>query len=341
MTTTTFTKPSHTCSRPLACPGSPFLRVSLCIASPHPSHTNSLRLQDRFHRVIRITTLHVLHSPREICGRCLRLSVRRTRSGISSQCTAAPTRTSHLPLVNQLRQLDLPTEDLASYGHRPPPSPVASSVYTFGGDATTAGPTQRTRAWAEETRQASSQYVPPTAYEVHAEALGSGPVCAYEPESSQSHCVYAGTTARSSVRRWYAAANDPWSERYPTHATHQHGRFICGHFVQARFFDRREEEKVGLVERFSGATTRTLCRQLTSMAMRVQPLRHHSNVLNRAVIRPNEVYSRFKQSRHLCHRQVTIRKRPKRKPRWRDVRLRRRNVKPPRECKRSERGRSC
>ena len=75
-------------------------------------------------------------------------------------------------LVNQLRQLDLPTEDLASYGHRPPPSPVASSVYTFGGDAI-AGPTQRTRARAEETRQASSQYVPPTAYEAHAEALNS------------------------------------------------------------------------------------------------------------------------------------------------------------------------
>ncbi|ORX37406.1 hypothetical protein BD324DRAFT_656473 [Kockovaella imperatae] len=62
-------------------------------------------------------------------------------------------------LVNQLRQLDLPTEDLASYGHRPPPSPVASSVYTTGGDATL-GPAQRTRAWAEDTRQQVLQPVP-------------------------------------------------------------------------------------------------------------------------------------------------------------------------------------
>ena len=60
-------------------------------------------------------------------------------------------------LVNQLRQLDLPTEDLASYGHRPPPSPVASSVYTFGGDATVG----RTRAWAEQqgpSRQYDAHY---------------------------------------------------------------------------------------------------------------------------------------------------------------------------------------
>ena len=75
-------------------------------------------------------------------------------------------------LVNQLRQLDLPTEDLSSYGHRPPPSPVASSVYTFGGDATV-GPAQRTQAWAEEARRASVPYVPPT-YDAHsAEALNS------------------------------------------------------------------------------------------------------------------------------------------------------------------------
>ena len=40
-------------------------------------------------------------------------------------------------LVHQLRELDLPTEDLASYGNRPPPSPVASSVYEMGGDQTT------------------------------------------------------------------------------------------------------------------------------------------------------------------------------------------------------------
>lgn len=33
--------------------------------------------------------------------------------------------------VDQLRELDLPTADLASYGHRPPPSPVPSSMYSF------------------------------------------------------------------------------------------------------------------------------------------------------------------------------------------------------------------
>lgn len=40
-------------------------------------------------------------------------------------------------LVHQLRELDLPTEDLSSYGHRLPPSPVASSVYEMGEDRIT------------------------------------------------------------------------------------------------------------------------------------------------------------------------------------------------------------
>ncbi|KAK4685792.1 meiosis induction protein kinase IME2/SME1, partial [Tremellales sp. Uapishka_1] len=55
-------------------------------------------------------------------------------------------------LVHQLRELDLPTEDLSSYGHRAPPSPVASSVYSFGGDriVPSALP-QRQQRWPEET----------------------------------------------------------------------------------------------------------------------------------------------------------------------------------------------
>jgi meiosis induction protein kinase IME2/SME1 len=60
-------------------------------------------------------------------------------------------------LVSQLRELDLPTEDLHSYGHRPAPSPRGQpAVYQMDEDPSTASANQRTRQWAEETGRRGS-----------------------------------------------------------------------------------------------------------------------------------------------------------------------------------------
>ena len=82
-------------------------------------------------------------------------------------------------LVHQLRELDLPTEDLSSYGHRPLPSPVASSVYEMGGDRTTGH--QATPRYPEQIRRVSQ--VPSTLYDGSV-FEGSDPAAASNPSIS-------------------------------------------------------------------------------------------------------------------------------------------------------------
>ncbi|OCF37645.1 CMGC/RCK protein kinase [Kwoniella heveanensis BCC8398] len=55
-------------------------------------------------------------------------------------------------LVNQLRELDLPTDDLASYGNRPPPSPGGhkESAYTLPPPPLPADTHARSQQWANE-----------------------------------------------------------------------------------------------------------------------------------------------------------------------------------------------
>ena len=86
-------------------------------------------------------------------------------------------------LVNQLRELDLPTEDLASYGHRPPPSPTD----------------QRIQRWLQDPRfsnQAPSEFggssVQPgmyngVAYMGSQQALSNASFGNYSPASDQPY----------------------------------------------------------------------------------------------------------------------------------------------------------
>ena len=60
-------------------------------------------------------------------------------------------------LVNQLRELDLPTEELHSYGHRPAPSPRGQQArYELDENPSATSVNQRTRQWAEETGRRES-----------------------------------------------------------------------------------------------------------------------------------------------------------------------------------------
>lgn len=69
-------------------------------------------------------------------------------------------------LVSQLRELDLPTEDLHSYGHRPAEAPQAQPTVNNGlaPDPSSSSVNLRTRNWAEDTgRRASNAHS--TAYD--------------------------------------------------------------------------------------------------------------------------------------------------------------------------------
>ena len=106
--------------------------------------------------------------------------------------TTATDRFEPSALVNQLRELDLPTEDLHSYGHRAPPSPVAGSVYSFKGEpAAPAGPAQRTRAWAEDTSRRASNAQP---------GMYDGSVYEGSPDPSASNTSFSQFTLSQNNR---------------------------------------------------------------------------------------------------------------------------------------------
>ncbi|WWC58778.1 uncharacterized protein I303_101322 [Kwoniella dejecticola CBS 10117] len=74
-------------------------------------------------------------------------------SHMHPQAQDGRTYSSASALVHQLRELDLPTDDLASYGNRPAPSPAL-------GNAQQIDPRARSQQWASEVAHASHQQYP-------------------------------------------------------------------------------------------------------------------------------------------------------------------------------------